>query len=94
MSKKNSLHRPGSDTSRRSAGARANFGDAPEVLPCASYLCPLKYTGAAKAFAFMCPQASPARCSRTGQSRSVFIDADRYVSEDSLGYGLRTNSGI
>src|ERR1700687_3442954 len=61
----------------------------PEVLPLRVLFVPhWKYTGATKAFRLHVPTGFTSAMFTHLASRSVFIDADRYVSEDSLGYWL------
>ena len=66
----------------------------PEVLPLRVLFVPhWKYTGATKAFRLHVPTGFTSAMFTHLASRSVFIDADRYVSEDSLGYWLAHELG-
>jgi len=66
----------------------------PEVLPSRVLFVPhWKYTGATKAFRLHVPTGFTSAMFTHLASRSVFIDADRYVSEDSLGYWLAHELG-
>ncbi len=66
----------------------------PAVLPLRILFVPhWKYTGATKAFRLHVPTGFTSAMFTHLASRSVFIDADRYVSEDSLGYWLAHELG-
>jgi len=79
--------------SRGGAGARAISVMRPAVFRCASYLCRTGSTPAPPSLSPSCAHRLHQRHVHALASRSVFIDADRYVSEDSLGYWLAHELG-
>jgi len=66
----------------------------PEVLPLRVLFVPhWKYADATRAFRLHIPTGFTSAMFTHLASRSVFIDADRYVSDDSLGYWLAHELG-